>query len=603
MNILPSLLLSFFSLILIAPIRVNGDDGADTLLGGFRGLVNELKSKYPYTEWRRIDWDEAAAPALSAIAEAEAASPRDYRAYYDVVLDFCWRIHDGHVACFWNDDEVDPGTGESCADVAPWESSYVESIGHGYGVRFSRDSSGEVRVTDITNFPTNSVEEGGVAIWDRVIEVDGIDVEDALEAVQLSQIMMDDGAYPATSVHIDTERLAYLARSGPDGILNLTVERQVGGDTVETSVTLTSSAELMMPTRESSQAITQEETSSCVSSYIHEKGSPSQLKVGVLGISSFAGCWFMRDAVRKAVRKFKAEGVAAVIIDMRGNSGGDDDKVPHLLGAFVDEAFAYETIALPTNEGGFEVIEEYTAEPFKAANRWDGPVAVLVNRMVISNGDIATSALVSGPTNATVFGFEGTSGSVSLTGNEYQDLPCFYIEFTMAQSWLPGTNMVHLEANQSESGQRIGGVLPTNPVKRSYANLVDFKVGDPVLDAALASFTGEATQFCDEDEARSTGIGGCCYTAEVGKDGSATYGKWEDVGIFSLSGTTECPCSKRFDAGVPCHETTYVNSGGLSDATIAGIAVAGAIIVLGVSLFFICRRTGGLMKTLRNRDV
>lgn len=71
--------------------------------------------------------------------------------------------------------------------------------------------------------------------------------------------------------------------------------------------------------------------------------------VGMLGVSSFTGCSGMGDAVKDAVRGFKAAGVAGVIVDLRGNGGGDDDLVPELLNSFTDTSYTYETVAVPSN--------------------------------------------------------------------------------------------------------------------------------------------------------------------------------------------------------------------------------------------------------------
>ena len=87
----------------------------------------------------------------------------------------------------------------------------------------------------------------------------------------------------------------------------------------------------------------------------------------------------------------------------------------------------------------------------------------------MSNGDMAANALKS--LGASIVGFEGTSGSASMSGGTIA-LPCITVTHTQAQSWDPDAEgTIQVEARTTDGGARVGGVAPTHPVPRTRANL------------------------------------------------------------------------------------------------------------------------------------
>jgi len=350
-----------------------------------------------------------------------------------------------------------------------------------------------------------------------------------------------------------------LGRGEPDGRL--------------VTVTLNASVELRNATRDLYEPWSQPTSPSCVISKILPPISDSMPEVGLLGVASFQNCLGFGDAVGAAVRSFKAAGVAGVIVDLRGNTGGSDGHVLELLEAFTGEAFTYKTVALAARPP-----QHHIASPADAADRFPGPVVVLVNRKVMANGEIAAFALSSGPAGAAVVGFEGTQGSVSPAGNVY-DLPCFRFGYTSAQLWRDARRgAVLLEGNLTSTGERIGGTVPTILVERSRENVAawlawrnDSSQKDPVLEAARATFTEATSHLCpsslrSNSTSRPSNVDGCCYAVTL-VNGTATYTDQEDV--IAKNGDVSCACSKRFDKGVACWQSVY----GVSSANIVAIVV------------------------------
>ena len=182
--------------------------------------------------------------------------------------------------------------------------------------------------------------------------------------------------------------------------------------------------------------------------------------MGYLQIASFLqaseeACVDMAGAVRTAIASFKSAGAVGVVVDLRGNGGGEDADVPNVLKYFASASFYYEVVALPrqtlidlngasatagktavaTADGDYFVSDRYLVTPAAAADRWSGgPVAVLVNRVVMSNGDMAANALKS--LGASIVGFEGTSGSASMSGGK---IACCRASRSRTRRRSPGT--------------------------------------------------------------------------------------------------------------------------------------------------------------------
>merc|ERR1712167_545177 len=90
--------------------------------------------------------------------------------------------------------------------------------------------------------------------------------------------------------------------------------------------------------------------------------------------------------------------------------------------------------------------------------KWKGPLAILVNRRTLSNGDMCAMGFAR--QGHIVVGFEGTSGSVSFSGGLVK-MPLMEVEFTLGQSWDANMN-IQIEADAR--GILKLGVGPAQPM-------------------------------------------------------------------------------------------------------------------------------------------
>jgi carboxyl-terminal processing protease len=126
------------------------------------------------------------------------------------------------------------------------------------------------------------------------------------------------------------------------------------------------------------------------------KRGDRELKVGVINVPSFyqdfeaksSGAKDYRSTtrdVRRLIEELKAEGVSALIMDLRGNGGGHLTEATALSGLFIPSG---PIVQLRETGGRVEVLDD--PEPSTA---WDGPMVVLVDRYSASASEIFAAAI------------------------------------------------------------------------------------------------------------------------------------------------------------------------------------------------------------------
>ena len=219
-------------------------------------------------------------------------------------------------------------------------------------------------------------------------------------------------------------------------------------------------------------------------------------RVGIITLPHFMHTGHLEQFMIEAMKAFHLAQVDAVVVDLRGNDGGHDGEPPQLLSFFADEQVLVENVAVPlataailaeagenmktcvdpafmlwdntakaTRPGVDEPHPSWVTPHADPLVRWHGPVAVLVNRCTLSNGDMSSMGLQR--LGASIVGFEGTSGSVSLSDGKLL-LPEIRVAFTMGQS-LDEQMQIQLESGK----QGKGGVFPdaSGRIERSVENL------------------------------------------------------------------------------------------------------------------------------------
>jgi carboxyl-terminal processing protease len=186
--------------------------------------------------------------------------------------------------------------------------------------------------------------------------------------------------------------------------------------------------------------------------------------------------------VARAVERFLASGAPGIVVDVRNNSGGQDEIVPRITAFFQAHPRPYEIAGLfDPARGIFLAHPETAVRVLPAPPRWPRPVAVLVNADTFSAGEGIPLALEGLP-GAAVFGWSGTQGSFGV-GEKTVHLPAgLDVVFPSGQS-LDAGGRIQIDSD----GAGHGGIEPDHrlPLDEAAFDAAFVHGRDVVLEAAL----------------------------------------------------------------------------------------------------------------------
>lgn len=416
----------------------------------FDHLHAKFSSEYAFTEWKGIDWDALYRRYRPLVAAAEAAG--DQAAYYLALRGYAYHLRDGHVSVTED------------LDVAR------QLAGGGFGMVATRLDDDSVAVTWVK--PGGPADQAGITVGSRILRWDGQPVRSALE--QTSTLL---GPNQPTTVRRDDERLRYLVRA-PIGQARTVTFRTPGSpartvtltaidDDFET-LTLTDARSIIgqgqMPTR-----MVEHEILPGNIGYLRiyaEIDLPAELP----GDHTPTLTLF-----RRAMREFRAEDVAGIVVDLRNNAGGSDQMVADMLASFSSEPSFYEYQAYVVPETGqFQIwlADDETGE-FVARNQgitieparhvYSGPVVALVNNGCISSCEGLAMGISRLP-DGRVVGFRGTNGSFGMAGAGAL-MPGGYVV-----KWPYGASLDADRVVQIDSRDGRGGILPDVVIPMTLRN-------------------------------------------------------------------------------------------------------------------------------------
>jgi len=186
--------------------------------------------------------------------------------------------------------------------------------------------------------------------------------------------------------------------------------------------------------------------------------------------------------VRSAIRRFLKAGAPGIVIDVRGNTGGQDEIIPRITAFFQPRPRIYEIAGLYDPATAlFRPHPETAVRVLPRRPYWPRRVAVLVNADTFSAGEGIPLALRGLP-NVAVFGWRGTQGSFGV-GEKTVHLPDG-LDFVFPQGRsLDGRYQIQLDSDALGRG----GVPPDHHVPLDEAAFdAAFRRGrDVVLEAVV----------------------------------------------------------------------------------------------------------------------
>lgn len=407
----------------------------------FDALVDLLRSKYSFTEYKNIDWDALSAQFRPRIVAAEADGSR--LEYERALRDFTWSIPDGHV-----------GVSTPQADAIDFWASTEGSI----GMAIRELDDGRVIVHHL--YEDSPAARAGVQPRAEIIAINDIPIQEALEQVTPYSLPF------STAHNLRLQQLRYITRY-PRGIeVELTYRNP--GDSGPSTITV--------------ETIEERETW-LLSSITYGAAGPNAQPVefefldngfGYVRINSFARDPLLTlrlwEWVIQSILNADAPGL---IIDMRHNGGGFN--IYNQMAAY----FFEEALVIGNDAEYYEDLDGFFVDPVREERlilppsglHYGGPVAVLVSPNCASACEFF-SYIMTLNNRAAIVGMYPTAG---LGGNIS---PVFMPERLRLQY----TSGRQLNAD-GEIAFEGTGIVPT--VRVPVNELTLFSDGDPILEKAI----------------------------------------------------------------------------------------------------------------------
>jgi carboxyl-terminal processing protease len=185
--------------------------------------------------------------------------------------------------------------------------------------------------------------------------------------------------------------------------------------------------------------------------------------------------------VQEAVQLFVDYQVPGIILDVRGNQGGDDKLVPQYVGYFFNQRDLYEKITIY-----FQPLNIFIKRPSPLwieplEPHYGGPVVVLIDNATFSSGEGIPMAIQRLP-QGVIIGFYDTYGSFGMNGGLIQLPEGLTLHFPDGQS-VDTQGVIQLDTNEAMQG----AVAPTVrlPMTEETVRALFVEKEDVLLDFAV----------------------------------------------------------------------------------------------------------------------
>ena len=360
----------------------------------FKDGLECMQKHYVLAEHKGADWDELYDKYLPMFKEANRE--QDAVANYITWMKFCAEFHDGHVGYVPNKVE----------DIEDKMKNRL--YGNDYGLSLVTLADGRIAAVSVDE----SLTEKGITTGTIITKWDGAD---PLEVARQSEY------FSAVSFADRDNEAFYLA----------TFAAGVGGESVTVTYLDENGVEkeAVLPKLGSYVERVDEtlkilnggvETGHLMWADIDDKTACLRIKAMMFDTDSAASGDFskMKKGIIEKLDEYRAKGVENIVLDMRGNSGGDSQVVKAIAEIFAPEGeHYYATDGKWNDEAGCYLVDPETGRfvegkkhYFTGENLWKGNVIILVNANSVSAADHLTFVM-QGMENVTIFGFTEPNGS------------------------------------------------------------------------------------------------------------------------------------------------------------------------------------------------
>ena len=420
----------------------------------FLSLHTLMKERYAFTAWRSVDFDALYAAWAPKIAGAE--KKQDKAAYYRALRGYLYAIPDGHAVLLATESEF----GAKYAD-----------IGGGYGLSLEQLESGDVIVSYVAN--GSKAGKAGIRAGDRVTAWNGVEIHEAINATPMIWAYKK----PSTAEGQQLQKTRLVSRAPVGTPATVTVMH----GTIRVDLDLTAEDDGYDTLKKGTIFLGKE---------INDIGADNpltdirpQISNGSITVRTLPGGYTyiavygeeyavyqpFRAAMLSAIEN-KSPGV---VIDLRFNSGGDDNLASCMAGWFVDRPVFYEHVTkYDPGLKRFVVLAEAWTEPRPV--RYTGPVAVMVSPDTISSGE-GLPNVFSRTGTGKIISWYGSNGAFGMN-NVQAVMPLGIVVYFPDGASLGRDGTIQVDSNAALRG----GIAPDIRVPRNEDTIARAMAGEDV---------------------------------------------------------------------------------------------------------------------------
>lgn len=419
--------------------------------GALNAAIIQMQKEYAFGDWKDINWDRLRARYSDRISEAEET--RNDWAYYMALRDFTAEFQDGLV------------------DL-PAELGYKRrDLGGGYGISLLPLLNEEILVTSVDtgrHSLANSIQPGA-----RILEWNNTSTWTALQDTSIVWTQPP----PATEYGINIAHAEMLARAPIGSTTTIQYQNPGRGDNLNLDLTATLDEGDHQRGTITDGAGIFDFASPFDSKMVNNYG---YIKVNFL--SSTMAMPFPARAFQNHLQRLMDRNMQGLIIDLRGNNGGDSALPLKLLGHFVEFETVYRDLAYRDAHSDTFAIrfnERMSISP--QTSLYKGPIVVLVGFKTFGAAESMAYALRQLP-RSRVVGFSASHGTADVPTQEVILPGSYRITYPIARAVTPEGKVI-ITANKDG----IGGVQPDVLVPLNRTNATAFYVegNDVVLREAI----------------------------------------------------------------------------------------------------------------------
>ena len=397
----------------------------------FDSLNACISERYPFTEWKNIDWDQKKSYSLPKIQIAQNES--DTIKLIEALYEYLYTVPDGHIQMFGNVDKFKK-----------------EKYGGCYGFNMLPISNEKIIVNIVEE--EGPAFEAGIRIGDIITSWNGISILEVSEMESYNNL----GCISMNYATLEGRLISFYEILSRDPIGTQTNITYISHETeIENTITLTAvddnssvllQAFFLTSKVNSFEDIVFYEILDQDIGYLRVllEDCDSLTMEGVRSSETYL-------EVKEAITYFNENGVNKLIFDLRLNMGGNDILGAAISGFFVDEPMFYENIS-GNSDDDFAVIMELFSEVEQP--HYDGTVVGLVGPNCISTGEGIPMMFKKLP-KAEIISFWGTNGSFGITPNTVLMPEGLVVNYPFGRS-LDQNLEIQLDTNE----ELIGGIQP-----------------------------------------------------------------------------------------------------------------------------------------------